>query len=183
MNTKQTQKKAVQKKDNSILSTLREILYALGAPEQNKIKRIRGGVDKPFLIIVLLLLCFGSVMVSSAGYAYAKAYLGGDSFYFIKKQLVWAAIGIVAMIGMSIVDYGVNLLIVSIGATNGGTAPIFTPGEIAEGTVFVDPIPMALTLTSIVISACVTAMALALVIKMHEQYHTLDTREIRRLNG
>ena len=87
------------------------------------------------------------------------------------------------VIGMSIVDYGVNLLIVSVGATNGGTAPIFTAGEITEGVYFVDPIPMALTLTSIVISACVTAMALALVIKLHEQYHTLDTREIRRLNG
>lgn len=87
------------------------------------------------------------------------------------------------VIGMSIVDYGVNLLIVSVGATNGGTAPIYTAGELAEGSYFVDPIPMALTLTSIVISACVTAMALALVIKLHEQYHTLDTREIRRLNG
>ena len=36
------------------------------------------------------------------------------------------------VIGMSIVDYGVNLLIVSVGATNGGTAPIFTAGEITE---------------------------------------------------
>lgn len=87
------------------------------------------------------------------------------------------------VIGMSIIDYGVNLLIVSVGATNGGTAPIYSEGEILPGTVFVDPIPMALTLTSIVIGACVTAMALSLVIKMHQRYHTLDTREIRRLNG
>lgn len=90
------------------------------------------------------------------------------------------------VIGMSIVDYGTNLLIVSIGATNvlkGGTAPIYAAGEIPAGTVFVDPIPMALTLTSIVIGACITAMALALVIKMNQQYGTLDTREIRRLNG
>ncbi len=87
------------------------------------------------------------------------------------------------VIGMSIVDYGTNLLIVSIGATNGGTAPVYVPGEVPAGTVFVDPIPMALTLTSIVIGACITAMALAFVIKMNEQYHTLDTRKIRRLNG
>lgn len=87
------------------------------------------------------------------------------------------------VIGMSIVDYGTNLLIVSIGAANGGTAPIFSEGEILPGTMFVDPIPMALTLTSIVIGACITAMALSLVIKMHQHYHTLDTREIRRLNG
>ena len=87
------------------------------------------------------------------------------------------------IIGMGLVDYGANLMIVSTGFNAGGTAPIFTAGEITEGVYFVDPIPMALTLTSIVISACVTAMALALVIKLHEQYHTLDTREIRRLNG
>ncbi len=106
MNTKQTQKKTEEKTKIPVISTFREILGALGAPEQIKIRRVRGGVDKPFLIIVLLLLCFGSVMVSSAGYAYAKSNLGGDSFYFIKKQLVWAALGIFAMVGMSVVDYG-----------------------------------------------------------------------------
>jgi len=87
------------------------------------------------------------------------------------------------VIGMSIVDYGSNLLIVSIGATNRGTAPIFAESEIAPGTWFVDPIPQALTLTSIVIGACVTAMALSLVIKIYQRYGTLDTRDIRRLHG
>ena len=87
------------------------------------------------------------------------------------------------VIGMSIMDYGVNLLIISIGFNPGGTAPIFTPGEITAASYFVDPIPQALTLTSIVIGACVTAMSLALVIKLEEQYGTIDTREIRRLRG
>ena len=86
------------------------------------------------------------------------------------------------VIGLSIMDYGVNLLIISIGY-NGGTAPIFTAGEITQASYFVDPIPQALTLTSIVIGACVTAMSLALVIKLEEQYGTTDTREIRRLRG
>ena len=83
------------------------------------------------------------------------------------------------VIGLGIADYGVNLLIISIG----GTAPIFTEGEITAVSHFVDPIPQALTLTSIVIGACVTAMSLALVIKLEEQYGTIDTREIRRLRG
>ena len=87
------------------------------------------------------------------------------------------------VIGLSILDYGVNLLIISIGFNPGGTAPIFTPGEITPASYFVDPIPQALTLTSIVIGACVTAMSLALVIKLEEQYGTIDTREIRRLRG
>ena len=87
------------------------------------------------------------------------------------------------VIGLSIMDYGVNLLIVSIGFNPGGTAPIFTFTELTPSSFFVDPIPQALTLTSIVIGACVTAMSLALVIKIHEQYGTMDTREVRRLRG
>ena len=87
------------------------------------------------------------------------------------------------VIGLSIADYGVNLLIISFGYSPGGTAPIYTRGELTSASYFVDPIPQALTLTSIVIGACVTAMSLSLVIKLHESYGTLDTREIRRLRG
>ena len=87
------------------------------------------------------------------------------------------------VIGLGITDYGVNLLIISIGFNPGGTAPIFTPGELTAASWFVDPIPQALTLTSIVIGACTTAMALALVMKLEESYGTIDTREIGRLRG
>ena len=87
------------------------------------------------------------------------------------------------VIGLSIADYGVNLLIITIGFNPGGTAPIFTWSELNPASFFVDPIPQALTLTSIVIGACVTAMSLALVMKIHEQYGTIDTREVRRLRG
>ena len=87
------------------------------------------------------------------------------------------------VIGLSIADYGVNLLLISIGFNPGGTAPIFTWTELNHASFFVDRIPQALTLTSIVIGACVTAMSLALVIKLEEQYGTTDTREIRRLHG
>lgn len=87
------------------------------------------------------------------------------------------------VLGMGIVDYGINLLIVSIGFNDGGTAPIFTISEIAKGAYFVDPVPQALTLTSIVICACVDAMALALVIMLFRQYKTANADEIRRLRG
>ena len=87
------------------------------------------------------------------------------------------------VIGLGIADYGVNLLIISIGFNPGGTAPIYTQGELNAASYFVDPIPQALTLTSIVIGACVTAMSLALVMKLDESYGTIDTREIRRLRG
>ena len=87
------------------------------------------------------------------------------------------------VLGMGIVDYGVNLLIVSIGFGPGGTAPLFVISELMQGAYFVDPVPQALTLTSIVIGACVDAMALSLVIKIYRKYHTIDSTEVRRLNG
>ena len=87
------------------------------------------------------------------------------------------------VIGLGIADYGVNLLIITVGFNPGGTAPIYTFGELHPESFFVDPIPQALTLTSIVIGACVTAMSLSLVIKIKEMYGTTDTREVRRLRG
>ncbi len=87
------------------------------------------------------------------------------------------------VIGTGIVDYGINLFIVSIGFNDGGTAPIFKMSEIMTGAYFVDPVPQALTLTSIVIGACVDAMALSLCIKLYKQYGTVNADEIRRLNG
>ena len=50
-------------------------------------------------------------------------------------------------------------------------------------TFFVDPIPQALTLTSIVIGACTTAMTLSLIIMLYKQYGTLESDQIRRLRG
>ncbi len=96
------------------------------------------------------------------------------------------------VLGMGIVDYGINLFIVSVGFNDkaGATAPIYNMIELlgqAQVTgvtqFFVDPVPQALTLTSIVIGACVDAMALSLVIKLYKQYKTVNTDEIRRLRG
>ena len=98
-------------------------------------------------------------------------------FIIIKKKNL-----IKIVIGMSLLDSGINLLLVSIGFKAGGTAPIFMK-DLKKGAFFVDPVPQALTLTSIVIGACVTALALSLVIKIKEHYGTIDADKVRRLNG
>lgn len=90
------------------------------------------------------------------------------------------------VIGLGIIDYGINLFIVSIGFNALGTAPIFTISDLLNGvasTFFVDPVPQALTLTSIVIGACVDAMSLALVIKIFRRYHSIKVDDIRRMRG
>ena len=82
-----------------------EVLNTLLTPDRNTVYRVRGGVDRVFLIIVVLLVCYGSIMIASASYVFARSQMG-DSFYFIKKQLLWVTVGIIAMIVMSFVDYG-----------------------------------------------------------------------------
>ncbi len=90
------------------------------------------------------------------------------------------------VIGLGIIDYGVNLFIVSVGFNDGGTAPIYTIAELLNGAAssyFVDPVPQALTLTSIVIGACVDAMALALVVMISRKYHSINADDVRRIRG
>lgn len=58
------------------------------------------GIDIPFLIIVLILLTVGIVMMFSASYP-VGFYGEGDSYYYLKKQVVFAAIGLVAMFAVS----------------------------------------------------------------------------------
>ena len=77
----------------------------LSPAPSDTVYRVKGGVDTTFLIIVVLLLCFGTVMIFSASYAFAESRFG-NSMYFVKKQTVWALLGIAAMIFFSYIDYG-----------------------------------------------------------------------------
>ncbi len=56
--------------------------------------------DIPFLMIVVLLALFGTVMVFSAGYAYA-AFRYGDAGYFMRRQAVWLFLGLLVMFAAS----------------------------------------------------------------------------------
>ena len=60
--------------------------------------------DVPFLAILLILLCYGLIMLFSAGYAVAF-YRRGDAYTYIRPQLLFAALGVVAMYGASLIDY------------------------------------------------------------------------------
>ncbi len=62
------------------------------------------GLDMPFTLIILVLLAVGITMMFSASYPSAY-YQIGDSYYYLKRQLLFAAIGLVIMIAVSFVDY------------------------------------------------------------------------------
>ncbi|MGB9813157.1 MAG: stage V sporulation protein E [Thermovenabulum sp.] len=60
--------------------------------------------DFTVLICVLILLCFGIVMVFSSSSAWAY-YVYKDSMYFLKKQLLWSLFGIIALVYFLNFDY------------------------------------------------------------------------------
>ncbi len=74
---------------------------------QNQIYRLIGEVDRPMLIVVIALVCIGSVMIFSASYAVCESRFG-DSYYFARSQIRWVIIGITAMAVIArVVDYRV----------------------------------------------------------------------------
>ncbi len=82
------------------------------------------------------------------------------------------------IIGITLIESGVNLFLITLGYRKGSVAPIYTS---SPGGVMSLPIPQALTLTSIVIGVAVLALMLSLVIQIYRHYGTLDVRKVRRL--
>ncbi len=67
-------------------------------------KFVKSGIDKPFLVLILLLLIFGVIMMFSASFAWGLNDFD-DGYYYAKKQILWAAIGLAVMTGVSFLDY------------------------------------------------------------------------------
>ena len=80
------------------------------------------------------------------------------------------------VIGFSVIDTGIHLIIVSIGYIKGRTAPIIDAAVNTQNAVknVVDPIPSALVLTAIVIGLAVTALMLTYVIQLVESRDKSD---------
>lgn len=62
------------------------------------------GIDMPFLIIVLVLLAIGILMMFSASYPVALAE-EGNSYYYLGRQLLFALIGVAALVIASFFNY------------------------------------------------------------------------------
>ena len=79
------------------------------------------------------------------------------------------------IIGFSLMDTGIHMVMVSIGYVTGGTAPIINAAvPMAEAVNrVVDPVPSALVLTAIVIGLGVTAVMLAYAVRIYKARNTL----------
>ncbi|MBQ1820692.1 MAG: putative lipid II flippase FtsW [Clostridia bacterium] len=83
------------------------------AKKQSVFKRLRearltrGKMDFSILLVISVLCAFGLVMIFSASYYYAQHYSGAnnDSFYYLKRQLVYLLIGYPLMLLISLINY------------------------------------------------------------------------------
>ena len=64
----------------------------------------KGKIDILFVVILIILLTIGLVMLFSASYVYAYNKFG-DSFKFIKQQIIFAIVGVGVMFVTSKIDY------------------------------------------------------------------------------
>ena len=86
--------KAMEKKENNVVNT--------GAFSYKQARR--GKMDFWIFITIAILLAIGTIMVfsSSAAYAYSKF---GDTYYFLKRQLIFLVLGFIAMMVTANFDY------------------------------------------------------------------------------
>ena len=82
------------------------------------------------------------------------------------------------IVSLNIFEIGINVFIISVGYVAGGIAPILTSQNNTSALLYVDPLPQALVLTSIVIGVGVTALALAFARRLHKQYGTYNLDEM-----
>lgn len=81
------------------------------------------------------------------------------------------------LVGLGIFQTSVYLLFVSPGKVLGGTAPI-----LAEGfDLYSNPLPHVLILTAIVVGVATLALGMALVVRIHEAYGTIEDDEVHDL--
>lgn len=81
------------------------------------------------------------------------------------------------VVGLNIFQVSVFLLYISMGKVRGGTAPILS----ADFDVYSNPLPHVLILTAIVVGVAQTALALALTIRIHRAYGTIEEDEIEAI--
>lgn len=89
------------------------------------------------------------------------------------------------IISLIVMENAVNVFIVMVGYRRNSIAPILDKTIKAQEFVgnAADPLPQALVLTAIVIGLGVTAMTVAIAMRLYERYGTYDINEIRRLKG
>jgi multicomponent Na+:H+ antiporter subunit C len=80
------------------------------------------------------------------------------------------------VIGMNIFQTGIFLFFIVTAFVQGASPPLLTAPE-----PYVSPLPHVLILTAIVVGVSLTAVALGLIVRIYEEYGTLNENAIRKV--
>ena len=81
------------------------------------------------------------------------------------------------IIGLNVMDTAIYLFLAAKGYVDDAAAPSVAAGTV-DPDLYVNPVPSGLVLTGIVVSVSVTAVLLALTVRLYEEFNTLDIDEI-----
>ncbi len=79
------------------------------------------------------------------------------------------------IVGLNVFQVSVFVFYISMAKIKGGTAPILADGI----EVYSNPLPHVLILTAIVVGVATTALGLALVVRIQENFGTIEDDEVR----
>lgn len=105
-------------------------------------------------------------------------YIGAIALFVIGLRIVVTHMNLIKRIfGINIMGTGVFLFFVAIGNVTGGVPPIVDPDSTADA-VFINPVPSVLILTGIVVVVSITVYSLSLVIRVYENFGTINQKEL-----
>ena len=123
-------------------------------------------------------------------WAYTADFIVGHLNYWLVIVLMMTGLYIVVdkgnfvkkIVGLNIFQTSVFMLYISIGKVTGGTAPIFpTDMNIDPDVVYSNPLPHVLILTAIVVGIATTSLGLALIVRIREEFGTIEEDEILQI--
>lgn len=83
------------------------------------------------------------------------------------------------IIGLGVFQTSIFYLYITMGKVHGGTAPILADGI----EIYSNPLVHVLILTAIVVGVATTAVALALIVRIYEEYDTIEEDEIKAIEA
>ena len=88
------------------------------------------------------------------------------------------------IVGLNVFQVSVFMFYISISKVEGGTAPIFPVDlNIDPNVVYSNPLPHVLILTAIVVGIATTSLGLALIVRIREEYGTIEEDEILEIES
>ncbi len=86
------------------------------------------------------------------------------------------------IVGLNMFQTAVFMFYISLGKVTGGTAPILpVHGGDHGDIIYSNPLPHVLILTAIVVGIATTSLGLALIVRIREEFHTIEEDELLRI--